>query len=234
MSVALIAPTYGEVFELRRQFRQLYSGGVTMDYLFATVTPTSAQLEAWLATDANLAAYQRLIATAVGASAVCASGAVFGAVVGSTTALACMRDSDAGRAALLNSKTALTAVLASATASAALVTSGAMRAALYDNETAWAAWVASANGRNALNAIALEHSLVATTHTYPTGVGVGMRVILTQQKAVGTTPQSSAGQSVDTYVTTSTTYIDRYVRVVGLTHKSNGASTTSWVRYVIL
>ena len=234
MSEALIAPTYGEVFELRRQFRQLYSGGVTMDYLFATVTPTAAQLEIWLATDANLAAYQRLVSTAVGASAVCASAPVAAAVAGSTTALATMRDSDAGRAALLNSKTALTAVLASATASAAVVTNRAFLSALYDSENAWAAWVASANGRNALNGIAQETSLVNTTHTYPPGLGHGVRVILTQQKAVGTTPLSHAGQSADTYVTSSQTYIDRYVRITGLTHRTNGASTTSWLRYVVL
>ena len=97
MSEALIAPTYGEAFELRRQFRQLYGNGLALDYLFATVAPTGAQLEAWLATDANLAAYQRLIATAVGASAVCTSATVMAAVVGSTTALAHLRDSDTGR-----------------------------------------------------------------------------------------------------------------------------------------
>jgi hypothetical protein len=234
MSEALIAPTYGESYELRRQFRQLYGNGLALDYLFATVAPTGAQLEAWLATDANVVAYQRLIATAVGASAVCASAAAMAAVVGSTTALAYLRDSDTGRAAMLNAKTAMTAVLGSATACSALVTSSAFRSALYDNDTAWALWVASANGRNALSAIATEHANAGAANVSPVGIGTGTRVMLVQQKASGTSPASYAGSNADTYTTSSLAYIDRYVRVSGLTHRSNGAAATSWIRYVIV
>lgn len=234
MSEALIAPTYSEAYELRRQFRQLYGNGLALDYLFATVAPTGAQLEAWLATDANVVAYQRLIATAVGASAVCASAAAIAAVVGSATALAYLRDSDTGRAAMLNAKTAMTAVLGSATACGALLTSSAFRAALYDNDTAWALWVASANGRAALSAIAAEHSITGVPMVSPIGISTGMRVILVQQKTAGSSPVSYAGSGVDTYSTSSLAYIDRYVRVPGLTHRSAGASSTSWVRYVIV
>ena len=234
MSEALIAPTYGESFELRRQFRQLYGNGLALDYLFAAVAPTGAQLEAWLATDANVVAYQRLIATAVGASAVCASAGALAAVVGSATALAYLRDSDTGRAAMLNSKTAMTAVLGSATACGALLTSSAFRGALYDNETPWALWVASANGRNAISAIAAEHTNATPTHVSPAGIGTGTRVMLVQQKVSGSTPTSYAGSNADTYTTTSLAYIDRYVRVMGLSHRSAGASSTSWIRYVIV
>ncbi|WP_343734504.1 hypothetical protein [Acidovorax sp.] len=234
MSEALIAPTYSEAYELRRQFRQLYGAGAALDYLFATVPPTGAQLEAWLATDANLTAFQRTISTQVGASTVCAGGAAVAAVVGSATALAYMRDSDTGRAAMLNAKTAMTAVLGSATACGALLTSSAFRGALYDNETAWALWVASANGRNALSAIAAEHANATSTHVSPAGIGTGTRVMLVQQKATGTTQTSYAGSNADTYTTSSLAYIDRYVRVPGLTHRSAGASSTSWIRYVIV
>lgn len=233
MSEALIAPTYGEAFELRRQFRQLYGTGLALDYLFATVAPTGAQLEAWLATDANLAAYQRLIATAVGASAVCTSATVMAAVVGSTTALAHLRDSDTGRAALLNSKTAMTAVLANATAAGALLASSAARVALYDHETAWGLLVASANGRNAISALAVEHTNGATTLVMPPGVAVGTRVVLVQQKISAAGPTSHAGTGADTYSTTSTAYVDRYVRVAGVGHRTTTAAGASQIRYLI-
>jgi len=235
MSEALIAPTYGEAFELRRQFRQLYGNGLALDYLFATVAPTGAQLQAWLATDANLTAYQRLIATAEGASAVCSSAAVMAAVVGSSTALAYLRDSNTGCAALLNAKTAMTAVTGSATAANSLVTSSAFRGALYENETAWASWVASANGRAALSAIAEEHSVTTQTHAYPPGIGPGVRAIFVQQKTSGSSsPVSYAGASADTYTTASLAYVDRYLRLPGLSHRSSGVYATSWVRYVIV
>ena len=233
MSEALIAPTYGEVFELRRQFRQLYGTGLALDYLFAAVAPTGAQLEAWLATDANLVAYQRLIGAAVGASAVCASAAAMAAVVGSATALACLRDSDSGRSALLNSKTAMAAVLASATAPGVLLANTLARAALYDNESAWAQFIASANARGALSAIAVEHLMSGVTAVSPPGVALGFRTVLVQQK-VANGGQSMAGASADTYVPSSTSYIDRYVRVPSLTHRGSAGGSQSGIRFVVM
>ncbi|HTH12214.1 MAG TPA: hypothetical protein VMA55_21800 [Acidovorax sp.] len=233
MSEALIAPTYGEVFELRRQFRQLYGTGLALDYLFAAVAPTGPQLEAWLATDANLVAYQRLIGTAVGASAVCASAAAMAAVVGSATALAYLRDSDTARAALINSKTAMTALVGSATAPGVLLSSAPARVALYDNETAWALFTASANARAALSAVAVEHLTTSATMVYPPGVALGFRAALIQQK-VGNTGQSMAGAGVDTYATSSFAYIDRYVRVTSLMHRGSLTGANSYVRYVVM
>ncbi|QNP59481.1 hypothetical protein [Paenacidovorax monticola] len=234
MSEAFIAPTYGEAFELRRQFRQLYGNGLALDYLFAAVAPTGAQLEAWLATDANVVAYQRLIATAVGASAVCASAAAMAAVVGSATALAYLRDSDTGRAALLNSKTAMAAVVGSATTPGVVLASGAARAALYDNETAWALFIASANGRNALSAVAVEHSTSSASFVYPAGLSVTSRAVLVQQKATGGGATSYAGAQADTYTTTSAVYIDRYARVTGLANRTTSTSVSSQIRFVLM
>jgi hypothetical protein len=235
MSDALIAPTYGEAYELRRQFRLLYGNTLALDYLFATVAPTGAQLEAWLATDANVVAYQRLIATAVGASAVCASAAAMAAVVGSATALANLRDSDTGRAALLNAKTAMTALVGSATAPGVLLASAPARAALYDNETAWALFIASTNGRSALWAIALEHTVNGSvSFVFPPNMGIGTRAVLVQQKASSTSLNSIAGAGVDTYATNSVAYIDRNVRVSGLCHRCSGAGVNSTIRYVVM
>ena len=236
MSDALIAPTYGEAYELRRQFRLLYGNTLALDYLFATVAPTGAQLEAWLATDANLVAYQRLIATAAGASALCATATAMVAVVGSATAMAYLRDSDTGRASLLNSKPAMTALVGSATAPGVLLTSAAARAALYDNETAWTLFIASANGRAALSAIALEHASSTVQFAYPTQVLLGTRTVLLQQKSSNATYQSIAGASVDTYATNSVVYIDRNVRVTGLCHRSSAVASgmNSIIRYVVM
>ena len=234
MSEALISPTYGESFELRRQFRQLYGSGLALDYLFAAVAPTGAQLEAWLATDANLAAYQRLIATAVGASALCTNAGAVAAVVGSATALAYLRDSDTGRTAMLNSKAAMVAVLASATAPGIVLASGTARAALYDNETAWTLWAAAANGRAALSAIAVEHSTTSASFVYPAGLHAGTRAVLVQHKATGGGSTSFAGAQADTYTTTSAVYIDRYARVTGLAHRAASASVSGQIRFVLM
>lgn len=235
MSEALIAPTYSEAYELRRQFRQLYSAGAALDYLFATVPPTGAQLEAWLATDANLTAFQRLISTQVGASTVCAGGAAVAAVVGSATALASLRDTDTGRIALLNSKTAMTALVGSATAPGVLLASAPARAALYDHESAWALFIASVNGRNAISAIAQEHTASGSVaFVFPPNMGIGTRAVLVQQKASSTSLNSIAGASVDTYTTNSVTYIDRNVRVSGLCHRCGGAGVNSTIRYTVM
>lgn len=234
MADALSPITYSEVFELRRQFRLLYGNTLALDYLLAAAAPTGAQLEAWLATDANLVAYQRLIATAVGASALCMNTGAVAAVVGSATALAYLRDSDTGRAAMLNSKPAMVAVLASATAPGVLLVSGTARAAIYDNETAWSLWAASANGRSALSAIAVEHSTNVAGFVYPAGLSGTTRAVLVQQKATGGGSVSYAGALADTYTTSSSVYIDRYARVTGLAHRATSTAVSSQIRFVLM
>ena len=232
MSDALIAPTYGEVVELRRHFKLLYSTQA-LDYLLATPTPTAAQLTAWLATPANLDAYQRLVGTHAGAGVVCASSAVMGAVAGSAVALEALRDCGPGRAALADSQTAMNAVLAAgADAIGRVFAIAAVRAAVYDSEVAWAAVVASPNGKAEIDRIAIENTLVGNVHRYPVGVSVSTRAVLVSQKAAQMT--SHAGALVDTYSTTSTTFIDRYVRVTGLTHRNASATYSSIIRYVVM
>ena len=233
MSEALIGPIYGGVLGLGRHFRLLY-GTQALDYLLKTPTPTPAELTTWLDTPANLDAYQRLIATNAGASALCSSSAVMTAIAGSTKALEVLRDSSTGSAALTNSKVAIDAVLAAG--AAAMVTVLAVRAvrtAIYVNDVAFNALLASANGKSALNSIAVEHANTTTTHMYPPGVNAATRTVFVSQKSGVSTTYSYAGMSADTYFASGGNWIDRYVRLTGLTHRSTttGAST---IRYVVM
>lgn len=236
MSEALIPPIYGEVLELRRHFRLLY-GTQALNYLLATPAPTAAQLTAWLDTPANLDAYQRLLATNAGASAVCASSAIMAAVAASPKALETLRDSGPGSAALVNSKTAIDAVLAAGAAAISSVLSiGAVRTAVFNSDTAFNTLVASDAGKNALNSMASEHLNIATTHVYPPGVNAASRTVLVSQKSGGASYKSHAGASEDTYTCTSATFLDRYVRITGLTHRAGATGSLSYstIRYVVM
>lgn len=234
MSEALIPPIYGEVLELRRHFRLLY-GTQALNYLLATPAPTAAQLTAWLDTPANLDAYQRLLASNAGASAVCASSAIMAAVAASPKALETLRDSGPGSAALVNSKTAIDAVLAAGAAAISSVLSiGAVRTAVFNSETAFNTLVASAAGKAALNSMASEHTINTGTHVYPTGVNAASRTVLVSQKTSNSAAPSYAGALADTYTCTSTTFLERYVRITGLTHRATSSSYQSTIRYVLM
>lgn len=233
MSEALIPPTYGGILELRKHFRLLY-GTVALDYLLATPAPTAAQLTAWLETPANLDAFRRLLATNAGASAVCASSTAMAAIAGSNKALETLRDSSTGCAAMVNSKTAMDAVLAAgAGAISSVLAISAVRTAVYDSETGWAALVASATGKAALAALMRENTTTSTVHTYPPGVGASTRAVLVSQKSNITAKLSYAGAFADTYTTMDMNFIDRYVRISGLSHRTS-TSGSGTIRYVVM
>ncbi|BEP96261.1 hypothetical protein GmRootA79_46450 [Acidovorax sp. A79] len=304
MSEALIAPTYAEVAQMHRHFKLLYGNPLALDYLLATPSPTGAQLQAWLATPANLVAFQQLVTAPNGAAAVCASGGAMAAVAGSTTAMQYILGSSAGLNAMLFSNTAMGAVApsnaamtaiiqsaaarnslsvnrlalavvaenagavslmaehadtmaavaasvdgiralaasatamnviaASANAMAAILASATARAAVYDSTVAWNAIAAAPAARAALSNVAVQHNTSASTHTYPTGVAAGVRVAFIQQRTTSSGYPSFAGASADTYATASVTFIDRYVRVTGLTHRIENVSFGTYVRYVVM
>jgi len=304
MSEALIAPTYAEVAQMHRHFRLLYGNPLALDYLLATPAPTGAQLQAWLATPANLVAFQQLITAPNGAAAVCASSGAMAAVAGSTTAMQYMLGSSAGLNALLFSNTAMAAVAASnaamtavvqtavarnalaanrlaltmvaanaiavsvvaehtdtmtlvaasvdgirvlaasvtamgviaasANAMAIVLASANARTAVYDSTVAWDAIAVAPAARTALSNVAVLHNTSVASHTYPTGVAAGVRVAFVQQKTTLPGYPSIAGANVDTYSTASTVFIDRYVRVSGLTHRIDYSGGSSSVRYVVM
>lgn len=217
MSDLLIAPAYAEIAALKRHFQLLNGSPEALQYLLAsTPTPTGAQLETWLATPANLTAFQQLVSSPAGAAAVAASSTAMAAVAASSTAMA----------AVIASSTAMNAVLNSATA----------RSAVYDSNTAWNAVVDSATAKALLLARSTWHQTKESIHDYPTGSDLGVRVAFLQQSRGGATITSYAGANADTYSATSGTYIDRYVRVTGLTHRvsQTGASNFSYIKYIIM
>ena len=217
MSDLLIAPAYAEIAALKRHFQLLNGSPEALQYLLAsTPTPTGAQLETWLATPANLTAFQQLVSSPAGAAAVVSSSFAMAAVAASSTAMA--------------------AVMASSTAMNAVLNSTVARSAVYDRDTAWNAVVASATAKAALLASSTEHQTKSPSHVYPTGSDYAVRVVLLQQRRDGGGTTSYAGANADTYSTTSTNYIDRYVRVTGLTHRvsQSGASNISYIKYIIM
>ena len=205
MSDLLIAPAYAEISALKRHFQLLNGSPEALQYLLAsTPTPTGAQLQTWLATPANLTAFQQLISSPAGAIAVAASSTAMAAVAASSTAM--------------------TAVLNSATA----------RIAVYDSDTAWNAVVGSNTAKTVLLASSTEHSTGSISHVYPTGSSAGVRAVLVQQKSSIAPKVSYAGANANTYSTSSTAYIDRYVRVTGLTHRISNIDTYSYINYIIM
>ena len=74
MADALIPPIYAEAAQLHRHFKLLFGSAAALDYLLATPAPTGAQLQAWLATAANRAAFEQLVSSPAGAAALCANG----------------------------------------------------------------------------------------------------------------------------------------------------------------
>ncbi len=243
MSDLLIAPAYAEIAALKRHF-QLLNGSPEMLEFLMSPGVTSAELQTLLGSPVKLTQFQQFIASPGGAVSLAANPTAMAALADSSTAMAAVAASSTAMAAVAASSTAMTAVIArstamtavaaSSTAMAAVLNFAAARTALYDSEIAWNAVVGSATAKAALLAISTEHSTNSTTHVYPTGSDVWVRTVLVQQRRNNYT--SYAGVNADTYGTSSFSYIDRYVRVTGLTHRiSNSTSTsTSYIKYVIM
>lgn len=231
MTHALIGPAYGEVMALKKHFNLVY-GIAALQYLLSA--PTAAQLSTWLATPANLDEYQKLVGTPNGAVAVCASSGAMAAIAGSATARERLFYSSTGRAALTSSKTAMDAVLgAGAAAISSMLSYADIRIAIYDNTTAFNSLVASADGKSALSGMAPFHTTASTVHVYPTGGNAATRMVLVSQKISLSGATSHAGALTDTYSTTSTSFVDRFVRVTGLTHRST-STTPAQIYYVVM
>ena len=215
MSDLLIAPAYAEIAALKRHF-QLLNGSPEMLEFLMSPGVTGAGLQTLLASPVKLTQFQQFLNSPVGAVSLAASSTAMAAVIASSTAMS--------------------AVAASSTAMAAVLNSAEARRAVYDSNTAWNAVVASATARAALLSRSSENSTGSTSHVYPSGSGVGVRVAFLQQSRGGATITSYAGANADTYSTSSSTYIDRYVRVTGLTHRvsQTGASNFSYINYIIM
>ena len=132
MSIALIAPTYAEITRAYRHFLLLNGSPVALEYLLSTSpAPTGPELQSWLSTPGNLAAFQQLISAPSGAAAMCASGTAMNAVAASSTALNAVVSSSTAMNAVIASSTALNAVVSSSTAMAAVVASSTAMTAVF-------------------------------------------------------------------------------------------------------
>ena len=195
----------------------------------AAVAASSTAMNAVAASSTAMAA---VIASSTAMNAVAASSTAMAAVIASSTAMNAVAASSTAMNAVAASSTAMAAVAASSTAMAAVLNSATARKAVYDSDTAWNAIAGSATAKAALLASSVEHSTNSTSHVYPPGSGAGVRAALLQQRCNGY--YSNAGANADTYSTTSTSYIDRYVRVTGLTHRINNNSYYSYIKYIIM
>jgi hypothetical protein len=131
--------------------------------------------------------------------------------------------------AVAASATAMTAVAASATAMTAVFGSGVAKKAIYDSDTAWNALNASSAARAYMLSISTVSNTTSTTHVQVNGT---KRSVLIQQKSGNNSYYSYAGANADAYVTNSTAFIDRFVRITGLTHRISNSSYTSTISYI--
>ena len=136
--------------------------------------------------------------------------------------------SSTAMAAVAASSTAMAAIVASNTALAAVFASSTARVAIYDHATALATLTAIANVQTYLKTIDVQASTNNTTHT---AVNTGRTLLVTQRvnSAAGT---SYAGASGDSYSTASTVAVDRFVKVMNLTHRSSSVSYYSYANYI--
>lgn len=243
MSDLLIAPAYAEIAALKRHF-QLLNGSPEMLEFLMSPGVTGSGLQTLLASPVKLTAFQQLISSPSGAAAVAASSTAMTAVAASSTVMAAVLSSSTAMSAVLASSTAMSAVAASynamsavaasSTAMAAVLNSATARRAVYDSDIAWDNIVGSATAKAALLASSTEHITNSTSHGHPLGSDVGVRTVLVQQKSSDYTYASHAGAKTDTYSIAVNVYVDRYVRVTGLTHRTSSASSPSYVKYIIM
>ena len=83
MSESLIAPSYAEIARLHRHFRLLNGSPEALEYLLNTPGLTGEQLETWLQTPTNLVAFQQLVSSPSGVSAVAISSTAMAAILAS-------------------------------------------------------------------------------------------------------------------------------------------------------
>lgn len=177
---------------------------------------------------ASSTAMTAVAASSTAMAAVIASSTAMTAVTASSTAMTAVAASSTAMGLVVNSLTMLPAIGASNNALAAVFASSTARVAVYDHATALATLTAIANVQTYLKTIDTEHQTSSTSHT---SANTG-RTLLVTQWALHTAYASYAGASADTYVTTSTSPVDRFVKVMNLTHRAGHSSYYSYVTYI--
>lgn len=188
----------------------------------------AASSTAMAAVAASSTAMAAVAASSTAMTAIGASNTALEAVFASSTAMTAVAESSTAMTAVAASSTALTAIGANNTALAAVFASSTARVAVYDHATALATLTAIANVQTYLKTIDVQASTSSTTHA---SANTG-RTLLVTQWATHVSFASYAGASVDTYTTTSTSPVDRFAKVMNLTHRTANSSYPSYVTYI--
>lgn len=181
-------------------------------------TLTGSGLQTLLADTGRLGDFVSLIAQRGFSRRMAASSTAMTAVAASATVMADVVDN----------ATWLAEIGASNTALAALFASSAARVALYDHASALTTLTNITNVRTYL--LAAYPNFTTDNSTSHVSVNAGRTLLLRQKAAGGAT--SYAGAGADTYTTTSTSAVDRFVKVSGLTQRTSSSSYHSAVQYV--
>ncbi|GIX31366.1 MAG: hypothetical protein KatS3mg124_1838 [Porticoccaceae bacterium] len=203
-----------------------------------------SDLDAWLQGPGNRSVWNavledpqawRSILAHPGAMATVAGSAIaMEMVAASTTAMSALAGSPSAMAIVAASSTAMQELANSINAMSVILSASIARVAVYDSDVAWAAIAASQTARDRLKTSATTHSTASTAHVHPAGVTATSRVVLLEQKAGDSSATSYAGANADTYATNSTTYIERFARVTGLTHRTSDPNYNSYVRFRVM
>lgn len=219
----------------------IVNGIRTIDNLVAG-NLSGAQLETWLGTGINKAGFiqainsrsqVRLLTESLTALTAISTSPAAVSSIGRSSVSASIRDAIFANASTYSAMTASSTVMAAVAESAlfmekitesntilaSMFSLVVPKTAFYNSSIASSALFASTNAKAYMVAIATPNDTSSTTHA---SVNTG-KTFLIQQKTINASFTSHAGANADTYSTNSTTYVDRFVKLVGLTHRISGA-----------
>lgn len=218
----------------------IVNGIRTVDSLLAG-NMSGAQLETWLGTGINNDGFIQAINSRSQTRVLSESTTALTAIASSPIALNSALTSSVGRVILpiiaANSTllttiaanaSSMTAIAGSASAMAVIAESNTLlgivfgsatpKTALYDVPAAQTVLFASANAKAYMVSIAATASTASSSNV---SVNTG-KTFFIQQRVTGGSATSYAGVSADTYTTASSTFVDRFVALTGLTHRQSG------------
>ena len=193
------------------------------------MTAIAASAAGMTAVIASSTAMTAVAASSTAMTAVAASATAMGLVAASATAMAIVSVSAVAMAAVAASSTAMTAVIASSTAMAAMFASTTAKTALYDSTTASTAIFASTSAKAYLVTIAQTSNAPSSTAV---AANAGRTYFLQQKVTSGGSSVAGATPGSSTYTTTSTAFVDRFVKLAGLYHRIGGGSYVGTVTFV--
>lgn len=226
------APAMAEVAASQSAMALLITSAPAMAAVADSSTAMTAIAASALAMTAVIASSTAMTAVAASSTAMTAvaeSATAMGLVAASTTAMATVSGSTAAMAAIAASSTAMTAVTASTSAMNAMFANATAKTALYDSTLASDAIFASASAKAYLVSIAQNSQNLATTGV---AANIGKTYFLQQRAGGGINALAGNSSSSSTYQTASTAYVDRFVKLTSLYHRTSNVASASFVTFV--